>query len=116
MPISEDQVREALKQVKYPGFSRDIVSFGLVKPIRLDGAAVTVQMALATNEPAIPQAIKTESEAALRAIPGVESVKVLIDIHAPPAGAGAAGVGATRVAGVKDVIALAIGASGAGKT
>jgi ATP-binding protein involved in chromosome partitioning len=116
MPISEDQVREALKQVKYPGFSRDIVSFGIVKAIRIEGAAITVQMALATNEPAIPQAIKTESEAALRGIADVESAKVLIDIHAPPAGAGAAGVGATRIDGVKHVIAIASGKGGVGKS
>src|SRR5881392_4016744 len=116
MPVTEEQITEALKRVKYPGFSRDIVSFGLVKGIRLDGAAVTVQMALATNEPAIPQAIKTESEAALRGMAGVENAKVLIDIHAPPAGAGAAGVGATRIEGVKHVIAIASGKGGVGKS
>jgi ATP-binding protein involved in chromosome partitioning len=116
MPISEDQVKEALKQVKYPGFSRDIVSFGIVKAIRIEGAAVTVQMALATNEPAIPQAIKTESETALRGMAGVESAKVLIDIHAPPAGSGAAGVGATRIEGVKHVLAIASGKGGVGKS
>jgi ATP-binding protein involved in chromosome partitioning len=116
MPVTEEQIREALKQVKYPGFSRDIVSFGLVKGIRVDGDAVTVQMALATNEPAIPQAIKTESEAALRSVPGVESARVLIDIHAPPAGAGAAGVGAARIEGVKHVVAIASGKGGVGKS
>src|SRR5258708_7348760 len=116
MPVSEEQVKEALKQVKYPGFSRDIVSFGLVKGIRIDGDGVTVQMALATNEPAIPQAIKTESEAVLRAMPGVENAKVLIDIHAPPTGAGAAGAGATRIEGVKHVIAIASGKGGVGKS
>jgi ATP-binding protein involved in chromosome partitioning len=116
MPVTEEQITEALKQVKYPGFSRDIVSFGLVKGIRLDGGAVTVQMALATNEPAIPQAIKTQSETVLRETPGVESAKVLIDIHAPPAGAGAAGVGATRIEGVRHVIAIASGKGGVGKS
>jgi len=34
MPVSEDQIKEALKTVKYPGFSRDIVSFGLVRESR----------------------------------------------------------------------------------
>ena len=116
MPVSEEQIKEALMQVRYPGFSRDIVSFGLIKGIRIDGAAVTVQMALATNEPAIPQAIKTESEAALRSVPGVENARVLIDIHAPPTGAGAAGVGATRIEGVKHVIAVASGKGGVGKS
>jgi ATP-binding protein involved in chromosome partitioning len=115
MPVTEEQIREALKQVKYPGFSRDIVSFGLVKAIRIEDRAVTVQMALATNEPAIPQAIKTESEAVLGALPGVGSAKVLIDIHAPPAGAGA-GVGATRIEGVRHVIAIASGKGGVGKS
>jgi ATP-binding protein involved in chromosome partitioning len=116
MPVSEEQVKEALKGVKYPGFSRDIVSFGLVKGIQIDGDAVTVQLALATNEPAIPQAIKTDSEAILRALPGGASARVLIDIHAPPAGAGAAGVGATGIEGIRHVIAIASGKGGVGKS
>jgi ATP-binding protein involved in chromosome partitioning len=116
MPVTEEQIREALKQVKYPGFSRDIVSFGLIKAVRIEGGVVTVQMALATNEPAIPQSIKSESEAALRALQGVESAKILIDIHAPPAGAGAAGVSATRIEGVRHVIAIASGKGGVGKS
>ena len=116
MPITEEQIREALKQVKYPGFSRDVVSFGLVKAVRIEGGAITVQMALATNEPAIPQTIKTESEAILSALPGVTSAKVLIDIHAPPAGAGTAGVGATRIEGIRHVIAVASGKGGVGKS
>ncbi|HKP92933.1 MAG TPA: Mrp/NBP35 family ATP-binding protein [Chthoniobacterales bacterium] len=116
MPISEEQIREALKAIKYPGFSRDIVSFGLVKAIRIENSAVTVQMALATNQPSIPQAIKTESEAALRELPGVEQAKVLIDIHAPPAGAGALGVGTTRIEGIRHVIAVASGKGGVGKS
>ncbi|MFL6589455.1 MAG: Mrp/NBP35 family ATP-binding protein [Chthoniobacterales bacterium] len=116
MPVTEEQIKEALKQVRYPGFSRDIVSFGLVKEIRIDDGAVTVQMALATNEPAIPQAIKTESEAALARVGGIRSAKVLIDIHAPPAGAGAAGAGATRIEGIRHVIAVASGKGGVGKS
>src|SRR5438477_2198268 len=116
MAISEGAIKDALKAVKYPGFSRDIVSFGLVKGIQIDGAAVTVQLALATNEPAIPQAIKAEAEQILRALPGVEIARVLIDIHAPPAGAGAAGVGTTRIEGIKHVIAIASGKGGVGKS
>ena len=116
MPISEEQVREALKGVKYPGFSRDIVSFGLVKEVRINDGAVIVQLAIATNEPAIPQAIKTEAEGILRTLTGVESAKVLIDIQAPPVSAGAAGVGATRIEGINHVIAIASGKGGVGKS
>ncbi len=116
MAVTEAQIKEALQAVKYPGFSRDIVSFGLVKGITIDGSAVSVQLALATNEPAIPRTIKAESETALRNVSGISQVKVLIDIHAPPAGAGAAGVGATRIEGIKHVIAIASGKGGVGKS
>ena len=115
MSISEDQVKDALKSVKYPGFTRDIVSFGLVKSVTIDNGEVKVQLAVATNDPNVPAAIKNDAEKALRTIDGVRSAKVLIDIHAPPSGAGA-GMGATRIAGVRHVIAVASGKGGVGKS
>ncbi|HEX3818259.1 MAG TPA: Mrp/NBP35 family ATP-binding protein [Chthoniobacterales bacterium] len=116
MPLSEDQVTAALKSVKYPGFSRDIVSFGLVKGIDLGDGDVVVQLALATNDPAIPQTIKNEAEASLGKIPGVRTAKVRIDIQAPPAGSGSANIGATKISGIKHVIAIASGKGGVGKS
>ena len=115
MSISEEQVKTALKSVKYPGFTRDIVSFGLVKSIHIDNGDVKVQLALATNDPNIPAAIKNNAESALRAIEGIRSTKVLIDIHAPPAGAGT-GMATTRIPGIKHVIAVASGKGGVGKS
>ena len=115
MSISEEQVQTALKSVKYPGFTRDIVSFGLVKAIQIDNGEVKVQIALATNDPNVPAAIKNNAESALRGIEGVRSAKVLIDIHAPPGGAGA-GMGAMRIPGVRHVIAVASGKGGVGKS
>jgi ATP-binding protein involved in chromosome partitioning len=115
MSISEEQVMNALKSVKYPGFTRDIVSFGLLKAVHIDDGEVKVQLALATNDPNVPAAIKNDAESALRGIKGVRSAKVLIDIHAPPAGAGA-GMGAMRIPGIKHVVAVASGKGGVGKS
>ena len=115
MSISEDQVKTALKSVKYPGFTRDIVSFGLVKSVQIDNGEVKVQIALATNDPNIPATIKNDAERALLGIEGVRSAKVLIDIHAPPGGAGT-GMGAMRIPGVRHVIAVASGKGGVGKS
>jgi ATP-binding protein involved in chromosome partitioning len=115
MSISEEQVKRALKSVKYPGFTRDIVSFGLVKAIQIDNGEVKVQLALATNDPNIPATIKNDAERVLQALGGVERAKVLIDIHAPPGGAGA-GMGAMRIAGIRHVIAVASGKGGVGKS
>jgi ATP-binding protein involved in chromosome partitioning len=116
MAVSETEVRDALSTVKYPGFSRDIVSFGLVKGIRIVDGDVTVQLALATNDPAVPQTIKSQAEQSLRGLGGVQNAKVLIDIHAPPAGTGTATVGATRIPGIKHVLAIASGKGGVGKS
>jgi ATP-binding protein involved in chromosome partitioning len=115
MSISEEQVQNALKSVKYPGFSRDIVSFGLVKSVNIDNGEVKVQLALATNDPNVPATIKSDAEKVLRAIDGVRSAKVLIDIQAPPGGAGA-GMGAARIPGIRHVIAVASGKGGVGKS
>ena len=114
MSVSEEEILEALRSVKYPGFTRDIVSFGLVKGITAKDVDVTVQLALATNDPNVPATIKNESEIALQGI-GIQNPKVLIDIHAPPAGASAS-VNATRITGIKHVIAVASGKGGVGKS
>lgn len=111
--LTETLIRERLATVKYPGFSRDIVSFGLIKGITIDGGSVTVQMSLATNDPKVPQAIKDDSEAVLRAMSGVGQARVLIDIQAP---AQAAGPGTTTIPGIKHVIAVASGKGGVGKS
>ena len=40
MPTQE-QILDALKTVKFPGLSRDIVSFGFVKDLKVDGGDVS---------------------------------------------------------------------------
>lgn len=118
--MTEDQIRQSLSTVKYPGFTRDIMSFGLVKNISIEGSDVTVQMALTTADARVPQEIKQESERALAAVPGIGKVTVRIDIHAPtgtPAQGGTqAALSQTQIEGVKHVIAVASGKGGVGKS
>lgn len=112
--FSQDQVMEVLRGVKYPGFSRDIVSFGLVKGIGIEESNVEVQLSLSTNEPKIAAEIRDNATAALRTLSGVKEAKVKIDIQAPAAPAGAAGP--QQIDGVKHVIAVASGKGGVGKS
>ncbi len=116
--LTEELVRSTLAQVRYPGFSRDIVSFGLIKGITVEGGEVVVQMALATSDPKVPQTIKSESERVLSALPGVSRAVVRIDIQAPPQApaASAPGAAATPLPGIKHVIAVASGKGGVGKS
>ncbi len=104
----------ALRGVRYPGFSRDIVSFGIVKAVKIEGGRVGVQMALATNESAIPAKIREESTAVIEGLEGVTEARVRIDIQAPPNVAENAG--AQKLDGVRHVIAVASGKGGVGKS
>jgi ATP-binding protein involved in chromosome partitioning len=118
--MTEDQIRQTLSAVKYPGFTRDIVSFGLVKNIKIEGKDVMVQMALTTADARVPQQIKSESERVLAVVPGIGNVTVRVDIHAPAGTPGQAGTQAalsqTQIEGVKHVVAVASGKGGVGKS
>jgi ATP-binding protein involved in chromosome partitioning len=114
--LSEELVLERLKAVKFPGYSRDIVSFGLVKEIKIAGSDLIVRLSVATNNPAVPEQIKRDSEKVLEAIPGVASIKVVIDITNPPEMASSGKTGTTKIAGVDHVIAIASGKGGVGKS
>ena len=85
---SADEIRELLKQVRYPGFSRDIVSFGLVKAVEVQGADVTVRIEVATKDSRVPQTIFQECHAVLERIEGIANAKVDIDVKDAPEAAG----------------------------
>jgi ATP-binding protein involved in chromosome partitioning len=115
--LTESTIIDRLKLVKFPGYSRDIVSFGLVKEVKLAGGDVLVRLAVATSNPAVAEAIKREAENAVNATPGVTSARIVIDISNPPdTGKGTAGSAATGITGVKHVVAVASGKGGVGKS
>ena len=117
MPTEQD-IRTALGNVRYPGFSRDILSFGLVKGIQIEGANVTIEISVATRDPNIPRLIHEQAMDVLKKIAGVGEVKLSFDIKDPP-GAGVTAsekLGKSSIPGVKKVIAVASGKGGVGKS
>jgi len=113
--LSQDTVLDALKSVKYPGFSRDIVSFGLVKDISIANGAVSVTLQLTSAQPEIALQIKTETEHVLKNLPDVKTVSVQINLPAtqPPKNPFD---NQTKVSGIKRIIAIASGKGGVGKS
>jgi ATP-binding protein involved in chromosome partitioning len=63
--ITEDAVRAALASVTYPGFSRSIVSFGLVKDVEVKGNRVAVRLEMARPNAARASEIERAVRAAL---------------------------------------------------
>lgn len=115
--ITQDDVLNALRTVKFPGFNRDIVSFGFVKNVEISGVNVLVHLAIRTNSPEHAQAIKDNTEQVLQAIPKVGRVSLKIDIESPGTQAGGqASQAAQGIPGVGHVIAVASGKGGVGKS
>jgi metal-sulfur cluster biosynthetic enzyme len=71
-----DEVKAILRRVKDPELNLNIVDLGLVYDVRVDGAAVTVDVTL--TSPGCPSGaeIMAEAEQQLRAMPGVSSVQL----------------------------------------
>ncbi len=116
--MTSEAIKEALKQVKYPGFSRDIVSFGLVRAAGFVDGTAKVSLALTTADPKIPLFLKSEVEKCLRAIPGVK--EAIIDVavlppKAPASGSNLAGTTNTPKT-IKKSVAIASGKGGVGKS
>jgi len=111
-------ILEALKKVRFPGLSRDIVSFGFVRDVRVDGGAVSLTIHFQTENPAVGQQISRDAEAAIRALEGVTDVRVNLEIGAKqgtPIG-GPMPSGPNILSDVKYRIAVASGKGGVGKS
>jgi ATP-binding protein involved in chromosome partitioning len=114
--ITEDDIKNALKAVKYPGYSRDIISFGLVKQITANDGAVSVSMQLTSGTAETVQQIKTDCERVLKSLPGVNAVHVEVKAPAGPQAAASPWQNQNKVPGIKRVVAIASGKGGVGKS
>lgn len=121
--LTAEGVRAALGEVCYPGLTRDLVSFGMVRHVSVCDARVKVQLAL--RAPAretmaqLDHAIRERLEA-------MGATSVSVDVVAPDAHPPAARAGGKeardpwadreRLAAVRHVVAVGAGKGGVGKS
>ncbi|MDB6027803.1 MAG: hypothetical protein JWM68_4026 [Verrucomicrobiales bacterium] len=113
--LTKEQITEVLKTVKYPGYSRDIVSFGLVKNIALHEGEIVVSVQLTSPSPDAAQKITQEAEALLQKLPGVKNARVDVLTAAGQPGANPFSA-QQKVPGIKRIVAIASGKGGVGKS
>ena len=120
---NSDQIKEALKSVKFPGFSRDIISFGLVREVEINDGNALIGIEITTGDEQVPEQIAADIKSTVGALDGVSDVKVRMEISQPqqqpsPAAGGAQAPGSNNAAmqQVKYAIAVASGKGGVGKS
>src|ERR1043165_3643406 len=119
MMLTQETITNALKSVKYPGYSRDIVSFGLVKNGATNNGAVSITLQLTSPNPQNAQQLKADCERVLKELPEVKLVHIEIKMPTGPAAA-AAGQSSwsqqNKVPGINRIVAVASGKGGVGKS
>jgi len=126
MSLTKESALAVLATVAYPGFTRDIVSFGAVKDLEVGDGAVRFRLDLGPGNPAVAPRIAADARAALEKA-GARSVTIRLGGETgPPAGLAMAGPpAASRPAAppepellpeVRHVVAVASGKGGVGKS
>lgn len=110
--ITVEKVMEALSQVHDPELHRDLVSLNMVKDVKVDGTHVALTVELTTPACPMKGEIKNRVDEALVAA-GAATVDLSFDARVPQAQASAE---RSSVEGVKNIIAVASGKGGVGKS
>ena len=116
----EARVWNQLRQVGYRGMSRDIVSFGFVSSVEIEGATAKVKLKIRTQDAATAEKARADAAEKLAELEGLESYDVKLQVETPPDPATAGQKAIARdprlIPGVNRVVAVASGKGGVGKS
>ncbi|MEJ6621606.1 MAG: P-loop NTPase, partial [Opitutae bacterium] len=116
--MSEQLITDLLKQINYPGFSRDIVSFGLIQETRFENGQAYVKLEVSTADPTLPKKLKDEIENTLIKEESIQEVEVQIVVKKPAVDNTDQKENQQNAVlpGVKKIVAIASGKGGVGKS
>lgn len=111
--LSEATVLDALRSVQDPDLHRDIVSLGFIKDLRIEGGRVSFKLELTTPACPVKDQLKAECSTKVAALPGVTNVDVEMTARTRQVHVGE---GEPVLEAVKNVVAVASGKGGVGKS
>ncbi len=108
---TEHDILKALSSIIDPDFNKDIVSLGFVKDMHIDGERISFTIELTTPACPVKEEFRRQAEEAVASLPGVSDVCVNMTskVAAQPKVA-------QQVPGVSNIIAVASGKGGVGKS
>ena len=117
--MDNSQILELLKSVKYPGFSRDIVSFGIVKEITIDNDAIKIELSLKTkNEDKKNEVVKSINQILSQHFKkiDIDTIDESPNSPKPNQPASSSQQSQLNLNNIKNIIAIASGKGGVGKS
>ena len=120
--LNKEQIETTLKAVKFPGFSRDIVSFGLVRDVKLREGTAQISIEVTTSDSSVPEKIAADIKQKVGALEGIDEVKVRMEITKPNQQVAPGRISSTEplistaMKKVKFAVAVASGKGGVGKS
>lgn len=113
--LNKEEVIERLKDVKYPGFEKDIVAFGFVKDVDVNGENVYVETEIVSASPEIAAELKADITKKLQLV-GAARVDVVIKQPKAPTQKSNSQSGKNIAPHVKNFVMVSSGKGGVGKT
>jgi ATP-binding protein involved in chromosome partitioning len=120
--VTRESVLAALKDITDPISGSDIVAAGVMRALTVEGGTVRFVLEIDPAKASTYNPVRDTAEAAVKALPGVDAVSVVLTGHsakAPPdlkPGRKAETKGPEKVPGVDHLIAIASGKGGVGKS
>ena len=119
MSLSEELITNALKKIKYPGFTRDIISFGIVKNIQIQDSNIKLSLVLPKPDKELEESIKQSVKKTILEIPGVNDLEILSESRQPktlPGQTQDSEEKKLQISNIKYFVAVASGKGGVGKS
>ncbi|MES2562502.1 MAG: iron-sulfur cluster carrier protein ApbC [Pseudomonadota bacterium] len=113
MAVTEQQVLDALKALTDPNTQKDYVSSKSARNVKVEGDHVSVDILLGYPAKSQIEPIRTEVSAKLKTLPGIAGVDVNVSMKIVPH---AVQRGVKLIPGVRNIIAVASGKGGVGKS
>ena len=113
--LNKENVLAKLKEVKYPGFEKDIVTFGFVKEVEVQDENVFVQVEIVSSSKEVGDELKGAIEHAIRAL-GAKRADVVVKQPKPPVEKSNSQSGKNIAPHVKNFVMVSSGKGGVGKT
>jgi len=113
MMITTEHVLNALRAVQDPDLKQDLVSLGFIKDVVIRDERVAFTIELTTPACPVRHLMKEQAEQAVRALPGISQVEVTLTSRVRPS---VAGQGSALIPTIKNVIPVASGKGGVGKS